>query len=90
MSVESLLVFMSIPQHRRVEARLDLHGHKLLEEEFACVGNLHLANAFTRFTEPAVILGLTEIGFAEETALPAYMHTIAVRNIKETFLEESG
>ena len=73
-----------------METRLDHHGHKLLEEELAGVGDPDLDNLVTRVTQFAVILRLSQIGLTEETALLADVDTIAIRNIEETFLQESG
>ena len=37
-----------------------------------------------------MVLALSEVGFAEETALLADVDTVAVRYIEETFFKESG
>lgn len=73
-----------------METRLDHHGHELLQEELAGVGDPDLDNLVTRVTQFAVILRLSKIGLTEETALLADVNTIAIRNIEETFLQESG
>lgn len=82
--------FVGVPEHGCVETRLDHHGHELLEEKLAGVGDPDLANLVTRVTQFAVILRLSQIGLTEETALLADVDTIAIRNIEETFLQESG
>ena len=73
-----------------METRFDLHGHELLEEKLTGVGDSHLDDLVARVAESAVILRLSQIGLTEETALLADMDTVAIRHIKETFLEESG
>ena len=73
-----------------MEARLDLQGHELLKEQLARIWDLHLADVLTRIAKSAMILAFTEVGFAEETALPADVDTVAIGHIKETLFKEPG
>jgi hypothetical protein len=78
------------PQHLGVQLRLDLHGHEFLEKQFTRVGNLNLANIFSRVASFAVVFKLVEVGLTEETALLADMHAVAVRDVEESLLQEPG
>ena len=69
-------------EHGSVQAWFDLHGHQLLQEQLASVGNLNLANVFSRITPSAVILELEEVCLAEKTTPVADVHSIAVRDVK--------
>ena len=68
---------------------LNLHGHQLLEEEFAGVGDLDLADVFCRIAPSAEILAFEKVRFAEETTSVADVHSVAVRHIKEALFEEA-
>ena len=65
-------------KHSSVQARLNLHRHKLLKQQFAGVRNLNLANVRGRVTPSAMIAEFLKIGFAEETAQVADMYSVAV------------
>ena len=72
------------------EARSDLQGHELLQEEFAGVGNAYLADVLGALADRALELLLGEIGLANEAAYFANVHLVAVGDVEEALFEESG
>lgn len=73
-----------------MEARLDLHSHQLLKQEFASVRDLDLADLLLRIATSAVVLQLFEVGFAEKTTLLTNVDTVRVRHVIETFFQETS
>ena len=73
-----------------MQARLYLHCHELLKEQLASVWYLDLADVLTGVAPLALVAELLEIRHAEQTALLAYIHAIAVAYIKEALLKEAS
>ena len=61
-----------------MESWLNHHCHQLLQQQFAGVWDLNLANVFGGVTPATVVLELKQIGFAEESASIAYVDTVAI------------
>ena len=71
------------------EARSNLQGHELLQEEFACVGDAYLADVLGALTDRTLELLLGEVGLADEAAHFADVHLVAVGDVEEALFEES-
>jgi len=73
-----------------VESRLDHHGHQLLKQQLARVGDLDLTDVLCGVAPAAVVLELKQIGLAEESTSVAYVDTVAVGHVEEALLQEAG
>ena len=83
------LWMLSSSKHLAVQLWLKLHCHEFLQEEFACVRDLNLADVFSWVASFTVIFELVKIGLTEKTAFLAHMDPVAIRNIKQTFFQET-
>ena len=73
-----------------MQSWLDLHSHELLEQEFAGVRYLDLADVLGRIAPSAVVLALEQVRLAEQATGVANMHSVAIRDVKEALFEEPG
>ena len=72
-----------------MKSRLDHHPHQLLHQELAGVWDPHLTDILTWLARSAKVLLLLDIGLAEQTALRAHMHSVAVAHIEKSLFQEA-
>ena len=72
-----------------MKSRLDHHPHQLLHQQLAGIWDSHLADVLAGLARPAEVLLLLDIGLAEQTALRAHMHSVAVAHIEKSLFQEA-
>ena len=77
-------------EHGRVQPRLDLHRHQLLQEQFASVRDLDLADVLCGVASAAVVPELEKIGLAEEAAPVADVDPVTVRHVEQALFQEAS
>jgi hypothetical protein len=73
-----------------VKARLHLHGHELLQEQFAGVRHVNLIYVLARVADTAVVFELFKVGFTEETTDRTDVDTVMIGDIEQSFFEETS
>ena len=78
------------PEHRGVQLRFNLHGHQLLQEQFARIWHVYQIDFLAGGTKFAVVSFFSEDGLAEQAAGVAHVDRVVVRDVEQALLEESS
>ena len=72
-----------------MKSRLDHHPHQLLHQQLASIWDPHLADVLATLARATEVLLLLDVCLAEQTALAAHMHSVAVTHVEEALLQET-